>query len=400
MNWALVLTMYGLLVFGVFSIESAARHLPQGGEWYAEKQKMWIMLGSVVYFGVSLTNYRWFRWLSPPLFVVAIGATLLAQENESGVHQLTLPGGVDFQPVQLLLLAGILASAWLLQDLPRLGRKIPKVGWLLEEPIVKIVSVGLMTGLPFLLVVKLGDMGSALVWLPVAFVLMLAGGVPFRYLSFMLLIGAAALPMLYYVVLPEVSDRGPQRIETYLDMLHGREVDTQDEAYAAHRVSMAVGKAGWSGVGWNAPAERGSIHAKRMIPTDTAHNDYIFSVIAEEQGFRGSMLLVTGFGLLLVTCLFIAAYAMDPMGRIIVCGVVGVFFAHVFENIGMCVLITPITGIPLPLISYSGTFVVICMFLLGLVQSVWVHRKPIRVTEEKEEPEAQAPGLMLPSRDL
>ncbi|MEM9236459.1 MAG: hypothetical protein AAGB14_06745, partial [Verrucomicrobiota bacterium] len=136
MNWALVLTMYGLLVFGVFSIESAARHLPQGGEWYAEKQKMWIMLGSVVYFGVSLTNYRWFRWLSPPLFVVAIGATLLAQENESGVHQLTLPGGVDFQPVQLLLLAGILASAWLLQDLPRLGRKIPKVGWLLEEPIV------------------------------------------------------------------------------------------------------------------------------------------------------------------------------------------------------------------------------------------------------------------------
>ncbi|MEM9235775.1 MAG: FtsW/RodA/SpoVE family cell cycle protein, partial [Verrucomicrobiota bacterium] len=261
-------------------------------------------------------------------------------------------------------------------------------------------SVGLMTGLPFLLVVKLGDMGSALVWLPVAFVLMLAGGVPFRYLSFMLLIGAAALPMLYYVVLPEVSDRGPQRIETYLDMLHGREVDTQDEAYAAHRVSMAVGKAGWSGVGWNAPAERGSIHAKRMIPTDTAHNDYIFSVIAEEQGFRGSMLLVTGFGLLLVTCLFIAAYAMDPMGRIIVCGVVGVFFAHVFENIGMCVLITPITGIPLPLISYSGTFVVICMFLLGLVQSVWVHRKPIRVTEEKEEPEAQAPGLMLPSRDL
>jgi rod shape determining protein RodA len=224
--------------------------------------------------------------------------------------------------------------------------------------------------------------------------------VPFRYLTFMLLIGAAALPLLYFVVLPEVSERGPQRIETYLDMLQGREVDTLDEAYAAHRVSMAVGKAGWAGVGWNASETQGSIHAKRMIPVDTAHNDYIFSVIAEEQGFRGSMLLVTAFCLLLVICLFIAAYAADPMGRIIVCGVVAVFFAHVFENIGMCVLITPITGIPLPLISYSGTFVVICMFLLGLVQSVWVHRKPIKVMAVKEEKEPQTPGLMLPNRDL
>ena len=67
-------------------------------------------------------------------------------------------------------------------------------------------------------------------------------------------------------------------------------------------------------------------------------------------------------------------YARDPMGRLIVAGTVAILFAHIFENIGMCVLIMPITGIPLPLVSYSGTFVVICMFLLGLVQSVWIHR--------------------------
>jgi rod shape determining protein RodA len=68
-------------------------------------------------------------------------------------------------------------------------------------------------------------------------------------------------------------------------------------------------------------------------------------------------------------------------GRIIVGGVVGLFFAHMFESIGMCVLLTPITGIPLPLVSYSGTFVVICMFLLGLVQSVWVHRSKYKYVE-------------------
>jgi rod shape determining protein RodA len=72
------------------------------------------------------------------------------------------------------------------------------------------------------------------------------------------------------------------------------------------------------------------------------------------------------------------------MGRLIVAGTVAILFAHIFENIGMCVLITPITGIPLPLISYSGTFVLICMFLLGLVQSVWVHRSVERVVVEEK----------------
>ena len=76
----------------------------------------------------------------------------------------------------------------------------------------------------------------------------------------------------------------------------------------------------------------------------------------------------------MIQCLFIAFYSRDLAGRLIVGGVVGLVFAHVFENIGMCVLLTPITGIPLPLVSYSGTFVVISMFLLGLVQSIWVHR--------------------------
>ena len=85
-------------------------------------------------------------------------------------------------------------------------------------------------------------------------------------------------------------------------------------------------------------------------------------------------MLISAYALLLIQCLFIAYYSRDLAGRLIVGGVVGLFFAHVFESIGMCILITPITGIPLPLVSYSGTFVMICMFLLGLVQSIWVHR--------------------------
>lgn len=171
-----------------------------------------------------------------------------------------------------------------------------------------------------------------------------------------------------------VSERGPERIDTWLRMMRGLEVDITDEGYAPHNISMAVGKAGWKGVGWKAAAEQGSLHAKAFIPRDTAHNDYIFAVVAEEMGFRGSLLLLTAYALLLVQCLFVAFYSRDMGGRMLASMVAALFFAHIFESIGMCVLLTPITGIPLPFVSYSGTFVVICMMLMGLVQSVWIHR--------------------------
>jgi rod shape determining protein RodA len=140
---------------------------------------------------------------------------------------------------------------------------------------------------------------------------------------------------------------------------------------------MAVGKAGWKGVGWNAGSAQGSLHSKAFIPKDTAHNDYIFAVIAEELGFRGSLLLITAFTALFVLGLHAAFHSRDLAGRLIASMVVALFFAHVFESIGMCVLLTPITGIPMPLVSYSGTFVVVCLFMLGLMQSVWIHRHDI-----------------------
>ncbi|WP_200276653.1 FtsW/RodA/SpoVE family cell cycle protein [Haloferula rosea] len=393
-NWWLVAPMYGLLVFGVFAIESAARHLPGGGESFASAQKRWILIGSAVFVATSLIDYRWFRWLGIPMYAVGVGLCAAIMNSDSEVHQFTI-GGLSFQPAQLAIASGILMLSWLLQDLPRLGSKIPKVGWLLKEPVVKIGIIGLLAGIPFLVVVKMGDMGSALVWIPVALVALIVSGVPFRYLTCMASVGLAVLPLLYFVVLPKASERGMARIELFLDMLQDKQVDVSGDAWAPYNIAIAVGHAGWSGTGWMSTADQGSMHDRRLIPFHTAHNDFIFPVIAEEQGFRGGMLLIAGFALLLVVCLFIATAARDPMGRLLVCGVVALFFAHIFENIGMCIQLMPITGIPLPLISYSGTFAVMCMFLLGLVQSVWIHRKPIRAYEPVAKEETQDPGLIL-----
>lgn len=379
----LVLTMYGLLIFGIYAIESAARHLPLNaklleefgspGAYYADQQKKWIVFGSIVYFVTALVDYRWIRWLALPIYVVSLACMAMVMGSDDEVHQLRL-GPLIFQPAQLGVASGVLMIAWVLQDLPKLHR-------FFGSAIVRIGVIGVLSGLPFLMVMKMGDMGSALVWIPVALVALVIGGVPFRYLTLMGILGFGTVPVLYLVVLPSISERGPERIKLYLDMLQEKPVDISGPAYAAYYVSMAVGKAGWSGIGWNAPSERGSLHDKRYIPWKTAHNDFIFGVLAEEQGFRGSLLLLTAFTLLLIQCLFVAFYSRDLKGRLVVTCVVAFFFSHIFENIGMCVLIMPITGIPLPLISYSGTFVVMCMFMLGLVQSVWIHRSAMQIVK-------------------
>lgn len=376
MNWLLVLTMLALAVFGVYAIESAARHLPNGGGYYAERQKIWIIGGCVVFFATALVDYRWIRWLGIPMYLAGLGLMVMAMVKGSEVHQLTF-GGLSFQPTQLGIAGGIVLMGSLLQDLPRLHA-------FFRLPYVRVGIIAILAGVPFLIVVAMGDMGSALVWLPVTAVIMFVSGIPYRYLLLLIIVGFGCIALAYFVVLPKASERGAGRIELYLDMLNGREVDTSGDAYAPYWVSTAIGKAGWKGLGWNAVSQRGSLHDKKYIPWKTAHNDFIFGVIGEEQGFRGSMLLLTGYSMLLIQCLFVAFYSRDSSGRIIAAAVVALLFAHIFENIGMCVLMMPITGIPLPLVSYSGTFVVMCMFLLGLVQSVWVHRNA-----EVDEPESE-----------
>lgn len=388
MNWMLILVMYGLLIFGVFMIESAARHLPVSAEirnqfggagaYYAAQQKNWIVIGSVGFFGAALVDYRWIRWLGIPFYVVSMGLMLVAMQQNDSVQRLTV-GGLMFQPVSLGITSGILLIAWLIQDLPKLH---PWLG----SPLARIAVIGGLAGGPFLLIMKMGDMGSALVLIPVSIVALLIGGVPFRYLSCLAFIGVGLIPILYFVVLPMVSERGPKRIDLWLRMVQGQDVDVTDEGYSAHYATMAVGKAGWKGVGWNAPTERNSLIAKGYPSKNTAHNDYIFVVIGEELGFRGSLVLLSAYALLLVQCLFVAFYSRDMCGRLLVSLVIALLFAHVFESIGMCVLLLPITGIPLPLVSYSGTFVVICMFLLGLVQSVWIHRNQRQALQLKPAP--------------
>ena len=111
------------------------------------------------------------------------------------------------------------------------------------------------------------------------------------------------------------------------------------------------------------------------LPRTVAPNDFLFSVIAEEKGFVGAVVVVTVYAVILFRGLRIAGEARDRLGLLVATGVVAMLFCHVFINIGMTIGLMPITGLPLPLLSYGGSFVLACMTALGLLQNVWIHRR-------------------------
>jgi rod shape determining protein RodA len=144
-----------------------------------------------------------------------------------------------------------------------------------------------------------------------------------------------------------------------------------ERSYQVNQAMISVGSGGLTGAGWH----QGSQTALGFLPPGAAPNDFIFSVIAEEEGFVGSILVLTLYAVVLFTGLRIAGQARDRLGKLVAVGVVTLIFSHVFINIGMNIRIVPVTGIPLPLLSYGGSSVLCSLIALGLMQNVHIYRR-------------------------
>lgn len=357
MNWLVVSLTILLSLFGVVAVYSATYFRTSE---YWEKQAIWVAGGILVFFAVSVIHYRWVKWAALPLYILgtlltALTYTSLGQEHGGAKCWLRLPGIGTFQPSQLALFAGILTVALFLSQFAKM------------HPFLKLLSVGAIIGGPMLLTIKQPDFGMTLVWIPVMLATMFAAGMPKRYLLAVLLSGMALLPLVINFGLKPYQR---QRLVTFVDP----QIDPQGASYAINQALIAIGSGGFNGKGFKAPntqVEQG------FIPGTTVHTDYIFTAIGEQWGFLGTSVLVGSFGLLLMACLFSAHKSADHYGLVIATGFATQIFFHVYQNIGMTIAIMPITGLPLPLISYGGTFLLVNMVALGLVNSVWVHRKEV-----------------------
>ncbi len=369
-NWILMLTMAGLLTFGVYSVYNASYFRESADLAIKWKQQMtWIGLGVPFLFGAALIDYKWIRWACLPMYLAGIGGLVYLHFKGieiNGNKNWVIIAGQSVQPSQFAIMSGILMLAVVFGEFPRL--------WpVFRRPWLRILVGGLVTAIPAAMVIK-EDLGSGLVWAPVFMSMMLVGSIPFRYLITMVLSALCLIPLVYFFVL---KDYQQARIDTtwYLLTNQTEKVDTRGHGWVPTYVQTAVASAGFGGKGplSEKVPEQNSIH-RMFFPEAEAFSDYIFGVVCEEFGFRGAVLLLTGIALLLIQGVFMAFYSRDQVGRLLVVGIVTMFFAHTFQNAGMNLCMLPVIGLPMPFISYGGTFMIVTLFLMGMVQSVWVHR--------------------------
>jgi rod shape determining protein RodA len=388
MHWIIIGIVALLLACGVYAIYSAVHfrdgdHADLSGIWH--KQINWVLIGVVVFFSAALVDYKWVKWGALIMYLASLGlvAAVFKYGHSETVHgqllSLRLPGIGAFQPAQLAIASTILLMAVVLGEAHKL------FPWM-RHYLVRFVVSGIIFGIPFVMMLKQGDLGSAMVIVPVAVVMLVVGNIPFRCLIAAALVGLAIIPPVYFFGLKEHQR---QRIDVTIDMLQGKEVNIKEEAWALNNILIAVGSAGWEGKGLDPkdlPPNLKNLLQLGLLPNLTMHNDFIYTVVCETFGFRGSAALLALFLCLLVMCFTVAFFARDSLGRLITAGIIALLFAHIFEHIGMNIGLLPITGIPLPFISYGGTFLIMIMGLMGLMQSVWVHRNKMLEEEAARRP--------------
>jgi rod shape determining protein RodA len=385
-GWPLLLAAAGLMVVGIAFVFSAtaAYQTAHGLRWYKQMylhQIIWDVLGVGVAVALCAIDYsslaRWsmvFYWIT---ILMLLAVFFIGAEHNGAKRWINAGSSLSLQPSEFAKIAFILAQANFL------SRPMEE----LRIPAVFFKALGL-TLLPFVLILKEPDLGSAFVFLPVSLAMLFVAGVPNRWLA--RLVGGAGLLVVLLVTAALFAPSRFKIVEPYQKIgllsyfgrdvapLHASAEERQAlekwrrrKSYNVEQSLISVGSGGWFGKGWR----QGTQSALGFLPRAGAHNDFIFSVIAEEAGFVGSVVVLTLYTVLLFSGIKVASQARDRLGQLLAIGVVTLLFCHVFINIGMNIRLMPVTGIPLPLISYGGSSVVCSLIAIGILHNIHVYRR-------------------------
>jgi rod shape determining protein RodA len=381
-----VVAVVGLMLLGATFVYSAtmvsesARLAP----WYNQswfRQIVWYVLGTGAAATLCCVDYHTLaRWAMIAYWgaVLLLVLVLFFGTVRFGARRWFDLGFFSLQPSEFAKVAFILAQAHFLSR-PVEELRVMVTFW---------KALGLML-LPFVLILKEPDLGSALVLVPTGLAMLYVAGTPRQYL--LRLLGGVCLFGALFVVdvllMPpnwqvKLEDYQRRRLMVYFSKdyapAHAPKAERErlrkqqfDDSHNVRQALISVGSGGLTGKGWR----QGTQNALGYLPRAVAHNDFIFSVIAEEKGFVGSVIVLTLYGAVLFSGIRIAGQARDRLGKTLAVGVVTLLFSHVFINIGMNIRIMPVTGVPLPLLSYGGSSVLGSLIAMGMLQNVYIYRK-------------------------
>jgi len=350
-DWGLFIGGLGLSLIGALLVWSATRH--QSGSQYLARHLLNTGIGMALAAALTLVDFRGLRAYAPWLYLVSVAGLVLVMtpvgSTINGSHSwIQLPGGFSVQPSEFAKVALCVGLAVILAERGERG----------QPPAHRDVALAwVVAGIPIGLVLLQPDLGSAVVLAAVALGVIAVSGAPKRWVVAVMAVVLIGIAVAWTT--PVLSQYQRDRLTTFANS----SADPQGIGYQSHQVSIAIGSGGWQGQG----LFQGRQTQGGFIPYQ--QTDFVFSVAGEELGFVGSVGLLLILGFLIVRTLMIAVRAKDVFSRLVALGVACWFTVQIFENVGMNLGIMPVTGLPLPFVSYGGSSMFACWLALGLVNN-------------------------------
>jgi rod shape determining protein RodA len=355
-----ILPVVGFLaLISLLVISSMTGEWPQFWTPLVKSQVRWFLMGSAVFVLCAAFDYRKLRDWSVVLYVVILVLLfgLFFVSPIQNVHRwYRIPGVASFQPSEQAKLIVIIMLSWFLE---RRGNKAGTFGTAMQ--------MGMLVGVPFLLILKQPDLGTSLILYPIALVMGYFADVHRGVLKFLMAAGIVLLSLVSLIFLG-ILDHEKMRpfFTTVMKEYKYERLNTNNYHQKAAQIAIAIG--GVSGTGWH----KGDFSSRKWLPA--SHTDSVFAAFGEEFGFLGLTFLLFLFYALIYFSFQVAAVAKDPFGRLMAAGLSVYLAMSVLVNVGMMCSLLPISGVPLIFVTYGGSSLLTTMAALGLLQSIYSRR--------------------------
>jgi rod shape determining protein RodA len=363
----LTLAVIGLAVCSIVTVSSATRNLiPGRPRYYVDRQILYLVVGAVCMLVLSRLDYgqlRRVKYAIYALLIVSILAVFGLGHSANGAQRAISLPFFSFQASELGKVLLILALAAYVVDR---GRKLRS-----RETTARVMVGALV---PAMLVIAQPDLGSGLVYMVIAFMLLFISGTSWRQLAALVGLILVALTLVLAVApLAGVHVVKPYQEERLTAFLHPSS-NPQKQGYQQEEAKIAIGSGQKTGRGANATQT-----PLGYVPE--SHTDFIFAALGERYGFLGASIVLGLYALLISRTLRMVVFAKDLFGSLVAAGVTAMLMFQVFVNVGMTIGIMPITGVTLPLMSYGGSSVITTMLAMGLLQSIYVRARASQATK-------------------